>query len=250
FGILVLEIVTGQKNNSFQNGMMMEDLLSHAWKSWRDGTASTLIDPTLSATSIRDMMRCLHIGLLCVQEDLNDRPNMSSVVLMLSSISLTLPVPSEPAFFMHSTTNTEKPIFEQYSSSTSDPSHLKSQSTSSLRPAGTDDVSMEYKTESLSSEDNRSLIQSMWGHTSFDYVLKKADGKSGGIIAIWDTSMFNLTSSIIGDGFVALMGKWPSIDTDSLIVVVYAPLALKRKKKLWLDIGRLSQPLVHSNGRL
>ncbi|GJY33119.1 cysteine-rich receptor-like protein kinase 15 [Tanacetum coccineum] len=146
FGVLVLEIVTGQKNHSFQNGMMMEDLLSHAWKSWRDGTASTLIDPTLCATSIRDMMRCIHIGLLCVQEDLNDRPTMASVVLMLSSFSLTLPLPSEPAFFMHSTTKTERPIFEQYSSSTSDPSHLKSQSTSSLRPAGTDDVSMEYKT--------------------------------------------------------------------------------------------------------
>ena len=28
FGVLVLEIVTGQKNHSFQNGVM-EDLLSH-----------------------------------------------------------------------------------------------------------------------------------------------------------------------------------------------------------------------------
>ncbi|GJR32994.1 putative RNA-directed DNA polymerase, eukaryota, reverse transcriptase zinc-binding domain protein [Tanacetum coccineum] len=35
FGVLVLEIVTGQKNNSFQNGMMMEDLLSHTDKSER-----------------------------------------------------------------------------------------------------------------------------------------------------------------------------------------------------------------------
>ncbi|GJY38190.1 cysteine-rich receptor-like protein kinase 15 [Tanacetum coccineum] len=118
FGVLVLEIVTGEKNNCFQNGMM-EDLLSHTWKSWRDGNASTLIDPTLSATSTRDMMRCIHIGLLCVQEDLNYRPTMASVVLMLSSSSLTLPVPSEPAFFMHTSTNPEGPLFEQYSSSKS-----------------------------------------------------------------------------------------------------------------------------------
>ncbi|GKB24050.1 cysteine-rich receptor-like protein kinase 15, partial [Tanacetum coccineum] len=147
FGVLVLEIVTGQKNHSFQNGMMMEDLLLHAWKSWRDGTASTLIDPTLCATSIRDMMRCLHIGLLCVQEDHNDRPTMASVVLMLSSFSLTLPIPSEPAFFMHSTTNTEKPNFELYSSSTSDPLYpkstsyprrLKSKSRSSKRSVASD----------------------------------------------------------------------------------------------------------------
>ncbi|GKF40838.1 cysteine-rich receptor-like protein kinase 15, partial [Tanacetum coccineum] len=78
FGVLVLEIVTGQKNHSFQNGVMMEDLLSHAWKSWRDGTASSLIDPILYSSSTRNMMRCIHIGLLCVQEDVNNRPTMAS----------------------------------------------------------------------------------------------------------------------------------------------------------------------------
>ena len=90
-------------------------------------------------------MRCIHIGLLCVQEDPNDRPTMASVVLMLSSASITLPVPSEPAFFMHSTTNTEKPLSEQHPSNTNDPGHFKSTSTSSRRYAGTD-ISMEYKT--------------------------------------------------------------------------------------------------------
>ncbi|KAK9064206.1 hypothetical protein SSX86_015586 [Deinandra increscens subsp. villosa] len=124
FGVLVLEIVTGQKNHTFQNGVMIEDLLSHAWKSWRDGTPSSIIDPVLreGSNSLRDMIRCIHIGLLCVQEDLNDRPTMASVILMLSSSSLTLPVPSEPAFFMHTSTNPEKALLEEYTSSTSHPS--------------------------------------------------------------------------------------------------------------------------------
>ncbi|KAI3710431.1 hypothetical protein L2E82_40211 [Cichorium intybus] len=136
FGVLVLEIVTGHKNHSFQNGMLSEDLLSHAWKSWRDGTASSLIDPTLKdgSNSIRDMIRCIHIGLLCVQEDVAERPTMASVVLMLSSFSLTLAVPSEPAFFMRTiTTNPEKPLFEEHTSSLSDPEHLESKSRSSRR---------------------------------------------------------------------------------------------------------------------
>ena len=47
-------------------------------------------------------MRCIHIGLLCVQENVVDRPTMASVVLMLSSYSMTLPIPSELAFFMNS----------------------------------------------------------------------------------------------------------------------------------------------------
>ncbi|GJV75556.1 cytochrome P450 [Tanacetum coccineum] len=93
----------------------------------------------------------------------------------------------------------------------------------------------------MSNEDNRFLIQSMWGYSTFDYALNKANGKSGGIIAIWDTSKFHMTSSIIGDGFLALTGKWLSIDIDCLFIVVYAPQALNRKKKLWLDIKALVQ---------
>lgn len=48
------------------------------------------------------MMRCIHIGLLCVQENERDRPTMGAVVLMLNSFSLTLALPLEPAFFMQS----------------------------------------------------------------------------------------------------------------------------------------------------
>lgn len=47
-------------------------------------------------------MRCIHIALLCVQENVADRPTMASVVLMLNSYSVTLPLPSLPAFFIDS----------------------------------------------------------------------------------------------------------------------------------------------------
>jgi hypothetical protein len=52
-------------------------------------------------------MRCIHIGLLCVQENVVDRPTMASVVLMFNSYSITLPIPSQPAFFMHSNINSK-----------------------------------------------------------------------------------------------------------------------------------------------
>ncbi|KAJ6725305.1 CYSTEINE-RICH RECEPTOR-LIKE PROTEIN KINASE 29 [Salix viminalis] len=78
--------------------------MSHAWKNWREGTAQNIIDPVLSNGSATEMMRCIHIGLLCVQENVADRPTMASVVLMLSSSSLTLQIPSQPAFFMGNNT--------------------------------------------------------------------------------------------------------------------------------------------------
>ncbi|KAG8382490.1 hypothetical protein BUALT_Bualt05G0082700 [Buddleja alternifolia] len=101
FGVLVLEIISGQKNNSFRNGKNLEDMLSFAWRNWRKGTTTNMIDPVLRASSgsLQDMLRCIHIGLLCVQENVGDRPTMTSVVLMLNSFSITLQLPSQPAFF-------------------------------------------------------------------------------------------------------------------------------------------------------
>jgi hypothetical protein len=38
-----------------------------------------------------EMMRCIHVGLLCVQQNAVDRPDMASVVLMLNSNHVALP---------------------------------------------------------------------------------------------------------------------------------------------------------------
>ncbi|XP_031743638.1 cysteine-rich receptor-like protein kinase 29 [Cucumis sativus] len=105
FGVLVLETVSGRKNSNFCSGETSEDLSSFAWTNWRAGTISNVIDSTLTSGLRFEMIRCIHIGLLCVQENIANRPTMTSVVMMLSSASLTLPIPSKPAFFMHTTTN-------------------------------------------------------------------------------------------------------------------------------------------------
>ncbi|KAM0054289.1 putative protein kinase RLK-Pelle-DLSV family [Helianthus debilis subsp. tardiflorus] len=101
FGVLLLEIITGQQNQSFRDDENLY-LLSYAWRCWRDGTLSNIIDPELlkGSSSSTDIVRSIHIALLCVQRDAMDRPTMSEVVLMLNSFSLTLQVPSEPAFFI------------------------------------------------------------------------------------------------------------------------------------------------------
>lgn len=44
-----------------------------------------------------EIMKCIHIGLLCVQKA-ESRPKVASVVLMLNAHSYTLPRPSQPAF--------------------------------------------------------------------------------------------------------------------------------------------------------
>uniref|UniRef100_A0A7N2LYY7 Uncharacterized protein n=1 Tax=Quercus lobata TaxID=97700 RepID=A0A7N2LYY7_QUELO len=102
FGILVLEIVSGRKKSWLCNTDDVELLLSYAWTNWREGTASNLIDQTLGDGSRSEITRCIHIGLLCVQENVAYRPTMSLVVQMLNSDSSSLPTPARPAFLIHS----------------------------------------------------------------------------------------------------------------------------------------------------
>lgn len=104
FGILILEIISGKKNNLPCQSGPAENLLSYAWKHWKEGITLELMDPTLSNCYSRDeAQRCIHIALLCVQEDPEDRPTMAQVLLMLNSFDVPLPVPRPPKFYLPST---------------------------------------------------------------------------------------------------------------------------------------------------
>ncbi|EYU23766.1 hypothetical protein MIMGU_mgv1a021757mg, partial [Erythranthe guttata] len=122
FGVLVLEIMSGQKNRSIKIGDNVEDLLTFTWKNWREGTTENMIDPVLRAAgtgSLRDMIKCIHIGLLCVQENAAKRPTMASILVMLSSSTMTMPIPSEPAFFMASILGQDTSLSHNYDDSNS-----------------------------------------------------------------------------------------------------------------------------------
>ncbi|CAO2842645.1 unnamed protein product [Amaranthus hypochondriacus] len=122
FGVLVLEIITGRKSYGVHNQECSEDLLSFVWKNWRENTVVNIIDPTLSTERRTEMIRCIHMGLLCVQENVEDRPIMSSVVLMLSSHSLTLPIPSHPPFISNGNSVANAKELSHGSSSTNEDS--------------------------------------------------------------------------------------------------------------------------------
>ncbi|PUZ38217.1 hypothetical protein GQ55_9G179100 [Panicum hallii var. hallii] len=99
FGVLVLEIVSGKKNRGFYHTELDLNLLRYAWRLWRDGQSLDFIDPSIADTSnAMEVLKCIQIGLLCVQEQPKRRPTMSAVTTMLTSENPTLPEPCEPAF--------------------------------------------------------------------------------------------------------------------------------------------------------
>ncbi|XP_039131121.1 putative receptor-like protein kinase At4g00960 [Dioscorea cayenensis subsp. rotundata] len=104
YGVLVLEIVTGRKNSGFHASENAPDLLTYVWQHWTGGTPLDLKDQSLDGDDFRteEMLRCVHIGLLCVHEDPTQRPSMTSIVLMLNSYSSSLPAPSPPTYYFPS----------------------------------------------------------------------------------------------------------------------------------------------------
>lgn len=111
FGVLVLEIVNGKRNRGFFHPDHKHNLLGHAWRLYKEQKSFELIDESLNNTcDLSEVMRVIQVGLLCVQQAPEDRPTMSTVVLMLTS-NITLPEPKEPGFF------TERKLFDQESSS-------------------------------------------------------------------------------------------------------------------------------------
>ncbi|CAH8256686.1 unnamed protein product [Arabidopsis lyrata] len=100
FGILVLEVISGKKTSSFYN---IDDsggnLVTHAWRLWRNGSPLELVDLIIGESyQSNEATRCIHIALLCVQEDPADRPLLPAIILMLTSSTTTLPVPRAPGF--------------------------------------------------------------------------------------------------------------------------------------------------------
>ncbi|XP_058197634.1 cysteine-rich receptor-like protein kinase 10 [Rhododendron vialii] len=108
FGLLVLKIISGKKNyNFYQDGAA--GLVSYAWKLWTRGTPMDLMDPTLEGSYARNKVtRCIHISLLCIQDDPGARPSMATIVQMLNSDSTTLVLPQKPVFVDWSSTGSNR----------------------------------------------------------------------------------------------------------------------------------------------
>ncbi|MBA0694639.1 hypothetical protein Goari_004917, partial [Gossypium aridum] len=116
FGILILEIVCGKRNTSFCHSAYTDNLLTYVWRQWKNGKPIGVMDSALGDSYVsNEVVRCIHIGLLCVQEDPEARPTMARVVLMLSSSSVTLPLPQRTAFYFGTITE-GKPSRTDYKS--------------------------------------------------------------------------------------------------------------------------------------
>ncbi|KAL8465729.1 hypothetical protein ACS0TY_034993 [Phlomoides rotata] len=60
-----------------------QDILEDVWKLWTEGRAIDLVDDSMDASGQDEVIRCIQVALLCIQEHPDQRPTMPTVIKML-----------------------------------------------------------------------------------------------------------------------------------------------------------------------
>ncbi|RYQ83874.1 hypothetical protein Ahy_B10g102750 [Arachis hypogaea] len=103
FGVLVLEIVTERQNNRSKSTEYSNSIVILTWRRFQLGTAEELFDPNLVSDNNNinkkdEILRVVHMGLLCTQENPSLRPTMSRALQMLTKKEENIARPSNPPF--------------------------------------------------------------------------------------------------------------------------------------------------------
>ncbi|CAN8324408.1 unnamed protein product [Cochlearia groenlandica] len=99
FGVLLLEIISGEKISRFSYGEEEKNLIAYAWDSWCETGGIDLLDrEVVDSCRPLEVRRCVHIGLLCVQHQHVERPNTLELLSMLTTTTSDLPSPKQPTF--------------------------------------------------------------------------------------------------------------------------------------------------------
>ncbi|CAI0431069.1 unnamed protein product [Linum tenue] len=99
FGIVLIEVVTGRRSNSFSRNPY--SIIQTVWNLYESGDLCEAVDPDLQGDFQREeATRLLEIGLLCVQASADLRPSMSVVAKMVVG-DHEIPTPTQPPFLNH-----------------------------------------------------------------------------------------------------------------------------------------------------
>lgn len=71
------------------------------WKLWVENSPLELVDEVMRRNfQTNEVIRCIQIALLCVQDDSLERPSMDNILVMMDSFTVTLPIPKQSGFLL------------------------------------------------------------------------------------------------------------------------------------------------------
>ncbi|KAK6157573.1 hypothetical protein DH2020_011821 [Rehmannia glutinosa] len=136
FGVVVLELISGQKNSKFNRDPDSRNLLEWAYKLYKKQRSLEIMDPTITSSADGDQVAmCIQIGLLCVQSDPKSRPDMGRVVVILSKKPSILEEPMRPGYPGSRYRMSNPPTASSSASGTSGTSHSFGSTTTTTQTA-------------------------------------------------------------------------------------------------------------------
>ncbi|KAK1380627.1 cysteine-rich receptor-like protein kinase 25 [Heracleum sosnowskyi] len=164
FGVLILELISGQKNSTFSQDPSAQNLLDWAYHLYKKNKSLEIADPVLASSADPDQVAmCIQIGLLCIQSDPSLRPTMHKVILMLSKKHGALEEPTRPGYPGSRYRRSRRP---NASSSTPGISSEESQSYSTTTSnSGTQTAGASSSTSATTKSDSRGKLPTISGTT-------------------------------------------------------------------------------------
>ncbi|KAD6455049.1 hypothetical protein E3N88_09755 [Mikania micrantha] len=105
--------------------------------------------------------------------------------------------------------------------------------------------------ETMKMELSESQVGRLWDNSAMEFCMMESNGRSGGIVSIWDPGMFKSHIMIKSQNFVLVSGFINGMEEEMFIVNVYAPNDPSRRKELWgvlLELKKLILGFISAAG--
>ena len=86
---------------------------------------------------------------------------------------------------------------------------------------------------------NKLICQSLWGDSTASWDSVPSVHTSGGLLCMWNNSVFEVDRRVKGRNFLMLDGRWAKDNQRLYIVNVYAPCDLAGKRVMWEELRQL-----------
>nr|KAJ0217194.1 hypothetical protein LSAT_V11C300153710 [Lactuca sativa] len=78
-----------------------------------------------------------------------------------------------------------------------------------------------------------------WDSNNFGHATVDSTGRSGGILSIWDESLFNVMEVIKSRHFLITIGQWKGLHGRTIFANVCGPHSIPEKRTLWENLSKI-----------
>ncbi|KAL7598934.1 hypothetical protein Lser_V15G26688 [Lactuca serriola] len=86
---------------------------------------------------------------------------------------------------------------------------------------------------------NNINVAGCWDQSDFGYVAMKSEGRSGGLLSMWDSQKYTVVETLKSRHFIITIGNWSGITVSTIFSNIYGPHFPREKKKLWDDLLKI-----------